>query len=221
MERGRGCPRLSRGSVGKNAAGGAVVRAGWPHVWKQLAKSWQFRRSAITLSIDCELAARCVPPFSGGRDRGAEQSCGRDHQAARQRWIRVAAGDSVFCSAKHSHPVDGARATQHQHKRLIGQDVEASIMGLRHIGSIGIGSVDPTTSKPAERHMQRKKKLHRARKARQQKYRPLLEDLEPRMLLAGVWTQLQTTNKNFGPGVQGTQATMLLSDGNVMMASDT
>src|SRR3954468_12927095 len=63
-------------------------------------------------------------------------------------------------------------------------------------------------------------KLQRMKKARQHRYRPLLESLESRMLMTGFWTQLQPTNPLSGP-VAGTQTFSLLSDGTVMAAQNT
>src|SRR6476646_11849644 len=79
-------------------------------------------------------------------------------------------------------------------------------MGLRH---------------QAKRLLQgRASKLHRTKKARQERYRPLLENLEPRMLMAGFWSVLQPTNPSSGP-VAGTQTVSLLSNGVVMAAQNT
>src|SRR5439155_15771160 len=66
----------------------------------------------------------------------------------------------------------------------------------------------------------RASKLHRMEKASRRRYRPLLENLEPRTLMTGFWSVLQPTNPNSGP-VAGTQTMMLLSDGNVMAAQNT
>src|SRR5438045_3264838 len=79
-------------------------------------------------------------------------------------------------------------------------------MGLRH---------------QAERlHTQRQSKLRRAKKARQHRYRPLLESLESRMLMTGFWSIVQPTNPNSGPGA-GIQTMSLLSNGDVMAAQNT
>src|SRR5262245_2959511 len=61
--------------------------------------------------------------------------------------------------------------------------------------------------------------LHRTKKARQHRYRPLLESLEQRTLMTGFWTPIQPTNPNNGP--TGIQALSLLSNGVIMAGQDT
>src|SRR5437868_2813975 len=79
-------------------------------------------------------------------------------------------------------------------------------MGLRH---------------QAKRLLQgRASRLHRTKKARQQRYRPLLESLESRTLMTGFWTQFQPTNPLGGPAA-GIQTLMLLSNGTVMAGQNT
>src|SRR5947208_2987729 len=66
---------------------------------------------------------------------------------------------------------------------------------------------------------QRVSKSRRTERSQRRKYRPMLENLEQRMLLAGFWTQIQPTNPSAGP-VDGTQALMLLSNGFVIAAPE-
>src|SRR5438034_7120042 len=67
---------------------------------------------------------------------------------------------------------------------------------------------------------QRVSRLRRTRRSIDQRYRPQLENLEPRTLMTGFWTQIQTTNPASGP-VAGVQGAMLLSNGVVMLAQNT
>jgi GEVED domain-containing protein/dockerin type I repeat protein/Kelch motif protein/SdrD B-like protein len=67
---------------------------------------------------------------------------------------------------------------------------------------------------------QRMNKVRRARRASKSKFRPRLESLEPRMLLAGFWTQFQAANLPNGP-TAGVQTSMLLSNGVVLEAQNT
>src|SRR5438105_4624789 len=72
----------------------------------------------------------------------------------------------------------------------------------------------------SRRSKQRVSKLRRTRRSAKQRYRPLLENLEPRMLLAGFWSTLQPTTPARGP-VAGSQAVMLVSNGDVLAGQDT